>query len=200
MKRMDTDNKYNYVYLTLNELCSHLKLNISIERNEENLKIIRDFFEQNREIILSSKKLNKSLYFSSSSYISFDNLDEKGWDILLRLYDYFFIQKKYINHIVDEIQLENNKEKELVKNLTSFIESKGIIETNTANFINDKELLKIINYNDIKSGKINKNVLYTIFSNSLEKIKENSKLDKNDKVYQNKINKLEEDIEKIKTL
>ena len=144
MKRMDTDNKYNYVYSTLNELCSHLKLNISIERNEETLKIIRDFFEQNREIILSSKKLNKSLYFSSSSYISFDNLDQKGWDILLRLYDYFFIQKKYINDIVDEIQLENNNEKELVKNLTSFVESKGIIETNTANFINDTELLKII--------------------------------------------------------
>jgi hypothetical protein len=196
---MDTD--YTYLYLTLDEICSHLKLDIVIEKNEETVINIKKFLQQNRELILSSKKLNKPLYFSSSSYICFDNLDEKGWDILLKLYDFFFIRKKYINDVIDLVNPEDIKEKILIKNLSSFIENKGIVETNNIDFNNQyEELLKIISYKNIKNGNIDKNILYTIYSSALDKLVENSKINKNDELYQNRIKILRENIEKIKKI
>jgi hypothetical protein len=185
------------IYSFLMELCKHLNVHIEIENNEETNNSVKRFISINRENIISKTTLIENTIYTSTPIIC-DKTDENIWNILVKLYNCFFLRQQYMNDLIDSVKPDNTIEKEFTKNMSSFIEKNSVIENNTVK-INDKDLKDLIKYNDLKSGAIKLEEVYNIYSSVLTNAEQKC-LDNPNCINSNRIKKLKEDLEKLKNL
>jgi hypothetical protein len=186
-----------FIYLFLTELCNNLNVDIEIEKNEETINSVKSFILINRDRIISKTSLIENTIYTSTPIIC-DKIDETTWNILLKLYDCFFLREKYMNDLIDSVKSNTTHEKKFLKNISSFIEKNSVIENNTVK-VDEKDLKDVIKYKDLKSGAIKLEEVYNIYSSVLANTEKKYYSNPNS-INQEKLKKLKEDLEKLKNL